>query len=113
MANRKIEVDILANPEGFQKGVGKASQSAQTFADRLNTLGPIGKAFSGVLDKLGLSSITVAQGFAGLGVAAVGASAAFAAKAIEAYVSLADKVRNYALVTGQSPGQSSRQVKTF
>lgn len=113
MANRKVQVDILANPQGFTKGVGQASKDAQTLADRLNKLGPVGKGLAGVLNNLGLSSLTTAQGLAGLGLTAGALTVGFLEKAIDRYVDLAGKIRNYSLVTGQSAEASSRQVQAF
>jgi hypothetical protein len=112
MANRKIQVDILADASRFMKGTGQAAQSTSTLQKALQKLGPVGQGIQSVIDKLGFASVSSAVGIASVP-AAVLAGAAIINKAVDSYVDLGAKVRDYSIVTGQSAEASSRQVQAF
>jgi hypothetical protein len=113
VGNPQVKVDILADATNFQKGTGKAQQSAGSLQTALAKLGPVGNALNGILDKLGLGGISAGAGIAGGVTAAIGVSIGLVEKAIGRYIALADSIRSYAQVTGQSAEEASRQVEAF
>lgn len=113
MANRTIQVDILADEKNFVRGTGAAGKSATKLSQVLAKLGPVGTVLQNVLNNLGMGSITAGAGIAGGITAALGVSVAMVEKAINSYLAITDSIRSYSLVTGQSAEASSRQVTAF
>lgn len=112
MPRREIKAYVTADTKAAAKSLSDLSKSSGVLAGILGKLGPVGAAISGVLDKLGVKNLDAAAGF-GIATAAVGAAVAIGEKAIDMYVKLADRIRTYANVTGESAEQASRQVQAF
>lgn len=113
MAKNEVKVDITADASKFKKGSKDASAAANTLEKDLKHLGPVGKVLQNVFDQLGLTSITTAEGIAGGLVAGLGLATVVAEKSIQQFVALAEKVREYSQVTGESAEVSSRQIEAF
>ncbi len=113
MANRTVQIDILADEKNFVRGTGNAGQSATKLSQVLAKLGPVGQLLQSALEKIGLGSISAGAGITGGITAALGTSVALVEKAINSYLAITDSIRSYSLVTGQSAEASSRQVAAF
>src|SRR5881398_1095887 len=99
MANPKIKIDILADPDNFTKGISKAEKAAGGLHGILSKLGLQGGIFGKILDKVGIGGIA-----AGV---SLGSVAAVGNDLVGSFLKAADAVRKYQQVTGESAAESS------
>src|ERR1051325_6995643 len=109
---REVKATFKADTANFEKGSRKVKDEANTLEKALKKLGPVGSGIQGILDKIGLSSVTGAVGVAAVG-AAVGVATKVITDAIEQWSQFVGKIDDYQDVTGQSAEASSRQVVAF
>jgi hypothetical protein len=102
---REIKVHVTADSK-------QANKELQALEGQLRKLGPAGVAAADALGALGTKGLGVIGALTVVG-AVIGGGVAIAEKAISGYIDLADSIRKYANVTGQSAETSSRQVEAF
>lgn len=109
MTNRKIEVDIVGDSTKLEHAFKKASDSSNLLETVLKKLGPVGAVVQSGLDKIGLGSLATATGIGAAG----GAILAFTEMATAKYVTLAESIHEYMIVTGESANVAGAQVQSF
>src|ERR1041384_8444562 len=109
---REGKATFNADTANFEKASRKVKDEANALEKALKKLGPVGSGIQGLLDKIGLSSVTGAVGVAAVG-AAVGVATKVVTDAIEQWADFVGKIDDYQDVTSQSAEASSRQVVAF